>query len=63
MGDEVPLTWPDLLAYSQATGAVTSRDELVTLFEMSKAYAAGKIHGTQPAAMSPAEQLENGLDE
>ena len=55
MGD-VPLTWPDLWAFSQATGDITEPWEFETLREMSAAYISGRESGANPLSIPPAER-------
>lgn len=44
MGGELPLEWPDVWAYMQATQAIREPWEARALIEMSRAYTAEKSH-------------------
>lgn len=55
MGDAAPVTWLDLWAYGQATGAVSEPWEYEALQAMSRAYLDGIEHGKNHFARSPLE--------
>lgn len=54
-----PLPWVEILAYSQATGAVRSRWELSMIRQMSSAYMDGRRAGDDEFGIPPWE-LEHG---
>jgi hypothetical protein len=60
MGEAAQITWLDLWAYGQTTGAVTEPWEYETLMAMSRAYLDGLEHGKNHFALSPLETLGNG---
>ena len=46
-GEESPVTWAELLAYGQATGAVSEAWEYEAVMAMSKAYFRAKREGAE----------------
>lgn len=54
---EAPLSWLDLWAFAQATGAVSESWEIQALRDMSRSYLHERLIGTEPLAMiSPADR-------
>lgn len=62
MGEPILLSWSDLVAYAQATGAVGEPWEFETLHEMSRAYLEGRKHGESHFAIAPLELAGNDRD-
>lgn len=53
MGGEIPLTWPELLAWNQATGSAYTGWELETMRYLSQVYAAQSAQSRQPNCPPP----------
>lgn len=52
---EHPLTWTEVLSYSQATESVSEPWELRLMVRMSDAYLSGRVQGENPFSMHPSE--------
>lgn len=59
-GETQPRSWAEVLAYAQATGAVTQPWELQALFDMSWDYVHELNKATSPFVKSPMERAKNG---
>ena len=55
MGGETPLPWSELLAYAQATGAISEPWEFEALSAMSRAYVAARADGGSVLSIAPAD--------
>lgn len=53
MGGQVPLSYTDILAFSQATNDITESWELQAVAEMSRAYLEGLAHGSKNVKNEP----------
>lgn len=56
---EVPLSWTEVVAYAQGSGAVSEQWEIRALVEMSKSYLAEKATAVKPLATPPTEQADD----
>lgn len=54
-GDEVPITWDVLVAYAQATGAISEPWEYRAVMNMSLSYVDGKRRGADPFCRPPTD--------
>lgn len=57
-GNEIPLSWPIVLAYGQATSILREPWEFTLLIQMSQAYLKGKISGADVLSMPPTDVTE-----
>lgn len=55
MGD-VPLEWPDVLAYAQVSGAMLAGDDAVTLYQMCRAYWGERQAAQDALRIAPTER-------
>lgn len=60
VGGLIPRGWPDVLAFAQATRAVSDPWEMTALVHMSAAYVEERAHGTDLFRKSPMERATHG---
>lgn len=60
---EGPVSWTELLSYSDCAGTVSEPWEFKLLHKMSSAYLAAKIEGTDPLCIPPTERSEEVNDD